>query len=343
MATFLDSLTFEEISKTDVLDVFVPVMLEEMGNDLELFASTPEKIDVENLVLLQNMLGALTDELPYDLVLSIHQLVFSTVLPNLVEDFGDYPSLRQAFYKFLLQEIDSVFPTFLVPFFHRSPEDFRTIVDAILWGIRHIDEQDISHTSLQMLYDLLHSVATSPEVGELFYHYFYLSIIQDVMQILTDRAHKSGFRLQCSLLTHLGRIVIENKIETPLEAADGSSAADSSNLEFIASHLSKLMLEAFGNSLTQSMISDFFSHTVFNRDKLQSSDRFRQSVRDFLIDMCEFRLDEDSKEMWSHEIRQRREEEREFDANMTPGLVNPNSLFAGNEVYDDFNDDDDDL
>ena len=76
---------------------------------------------------------------------------------------------------------------------------------------------------------------------------------------------------------------------------------------------------------------------------LTSKEKFREGVRDFLIDLCEFRQDDDSKEMWAEELRNQRDEERRIDASRAPGLVNPMTLPAGEEVFDNPQDDFDDF
>ena len=144
LTTFISSLTYEDLSHDDVLETFLPPILEEAGTDLQQSSFDPSKIEVEELVLFKEVISTLSDSLPQESLYEIHNLVFAHVLPHLVEDFGDYYPLREAFYKFLHQEIVSIFPTLYVPLFHNSPtEDFKMVVDSILWGVKHIDEQEV--------------------------------------------------------------------------------------------------------------------------------------------------------------------------------------------------------
>ena len=52
----------------------------------------------------------------------------------------------------------------------------------------------------------------NPQAAATFYQSFYLSLMQDIFVVLTDREHKTGFKLQAMILQHMFEIVDENKV-----------------------------------------------------------------------------------------------------------------------------------
>lgn len=53
--------------------------------------------------------------------------------------------------------------------------------------------RDIADVGLQICYELIENIRrTDPSIASGFYQSYYLSILQDIFFVLTDRDHKSG-------------------------------------------------------------------------------------------------------------------------------------------------------
>ena len=49
-----------------------------------------------------------------------------------------------------------------------------------------------------------------------FYQAYLLSLLQDILAVLTDRLHKPGFKMHASILQHIFGIVNTGKVTAPL-------------------------------------------------------------------------------------------------------------------------------
>ena len=57
--------------------------------------------------------------------------------------------------------------------------------------------------------ELLQNVSATPAVAQGFYQQFLLALIQDIFAVLTDRLHKSGFKMHATLLRNMFHLVKE--------------------------------------------------------------------------------------------------------------------------------------
>ena len=78
--------------------------------------------------------------------------------------------------------------------------------------------RDISETGLDILYELLQNVSQNANVAQGFYQQFLLALIRDVLAALTDRLHKSGFKMHATLLRTMFHLVQQNQVRPVLRS-----------------------------------------------------------------------------------------------------------------------------
>ena len=208
------------------------------------------------------------------------------------------------------------------------------MIDSILWAIKHT-ERNMSEMGLEILKELFDKLnQTNMDISNSFYGSFYVLILHEVLGIVTDRLHKSGFTLQVDLLFHLFGIVQRQ----PFVLANVNSHSVAENVVYVQNHLVDLLFEAFPN-MTKNGISVFVAN-CFNTQA--SVEQFRDLFRDFLITVKEFEA-EDNSEFYLMEKEKDLEEERKMlrqYRESVPGLMKPEDMLDNN--YDaQFNYDDD--
>lgn len=87
--------------------------------------------------------------------------------------------------------------------------------------------------------------SADPGIATAFFQQYYLSLLQDTFFVLTDADHKSGFKLQCLLLSRLIQLVATNQIQATL--FDPSTVPDPniSNIAFVREYTANLLKGAF--------------------------------------------------------------------------------------------------
>ncbi|KAI9867525.1 MAG: Karyopherin transporter, partial [Watsoniomyces obsoletus] len=76
---------------------------------------------------------------------------------------------------------------------------------------------------------------------------FYMTILQDVLFVLTDSDHKAGFKTQCMLLSRMFNLVETHKISQPLYQPS-DAAPGTSNKEYVSTFVANLLQRAFSGS-----------------------------------------------------------------------------------------------
>ena len=105
-------------------------------------------------------------------------------------------------------------------------------------------ERNIADTGLEILNALLQNVGRTPDIAQGFYQQYLLALIQDVFAVLTDRLHKSGFKMHSTLLRHMFHLVQMNQVTVPL-FDPANAPAGQSNPVFLRNHISNLLLTSF--------------------------------------------------------------------------------------------------
>lgn len=184
-------------------------------------------------------------------------------------------------------------------------------------------ERNIADTGLEILHELLLNVGRTPNIAQGFYQQYLLALIQDVFAVLTDRLHKSGFKMHSALLRHMFHLVQMNQVTVPL--FDPSKApAGQSNPTFLRDHMSNLLITSFPN-VTKTQVSVFLDGLF---DLKMDLNKFKMLLRDFLIQLKEFSV-EDNSALYSEEKEietRQREEIEKAQRSAIPGLVKPSDI-----------------
>ena len=83
------------------------------------------------------------------------------------------------------------------------------------------------------------------EVSNAFFQQYFLSVLQDILFVLTYADHKSGFKLQSILLARLFALVETGVIQAPLYDAATVSDANMTNSAFLKDSCNNMLKTAF--------------------------------------------------------------------------------------------------
>ncbi|PVU86567.1 hypothetical protein BB560_006659 [Smittium megazygosporum] len=248
------------------------------------------------------------------------QIIFESVmLPTLNminKDFSEFPDHRAAFFA-LLEQINSklFIGVILLP-----PDHFKLFVDSIVWGFKHTT-RDISDSSLMICMDLINNFAGSDQnSANTFFKMYYISLLQDILFVLTDSDHKSGFTLQCRVLYRLIEIVRSSTISNPLY---DERQPFTSNSEYVYAFIFDLLSNAFPN-LNKMQVKGFVTDVFeLNTD----FEVFKSAIRDFLINLKVFSGDNDALFIAERErdLLMRKKADRRA-ASQIPGLLKPSEM-----------------
>ena len=245
-------------------------------------ARDPEVLDLF-VTIVNNLRGEITEAVP-----QIMEALFVPTLGMITTNFEDFPEHRLNLYMLLKAVIEHCFPSlFAIP-----PEMQEQVVHAVVWGFKH-QERNIAETSLELLQAMLLNMERYPDpsVAQAFYRNFLVALIEDVLFVLTDRLHKSGFKLHASLLRDMFNLISTNRVQVPL-----GPDPNVPNAQYVRDYVTGQILRAFPN-VGQSVVGEFVQ-TLFMPD-MELAD-FKQHLRDFLIQIKEFSA-EDNSELFAEE------------------------------------------
>ncbi|EGG16820.1 exportin 1 [Cavenderia fasciculata] len=307
--------TFIERSedKSMIYQNFIPPLLDAVLGDYQ--TNTPETREPEVLSLMAVIVTSLK-QLVHPDIPKILEACFECTLSMITKNFEDFPYHRINFFN-LIRSINS--HAFVV-FQKLSAQQFKLLVDCIVWAFKHT-ERNISETGLNILKELIENVSKVPEIANVFFSTYVVSLLTDVLYILTDSFHKSGFSLQCDVIRAMF-IVIENGI-VKVPIFDQEAAAQMPNLtnsiyirEVVTNYLSSS--PNVTRQQVATMVQKIYSLTNVNATE------FKSAVRDFLINLKEFQGEGvDNKELYIEELNAEKEAALNR-ARAIPGMVRPN-------------------
>ena len=181
-------------------------------------------------------------------------------------------------------------------------------------------ERNIADTGLEVLHELLQNVGRTPNVAQGFYQQYLLSLIQDVFAVMTDRLHKSGFKMHATLLRMMFHLVQMNQVTVPLFDTSQQPPGQTNPL-FLREYISNLLIASFPN-LTKMQVAKFVDGMF---DIKMDLPFFKLHLRDFLIELKEFSAEDNSAlftEENEHE-RQQREQQLMAERSQVPGMMKP--------------------
>lgn len=176
---------------------------------------------------------------------------------------------------------------------------------------------------LNILHELLLNVGKTPNISQGFYQQYLLALIQDVFAVMTDRLHKSGFKMHATLLRYMFHLVQMNQVTVPL-FDQANSPAGQTNPAFLRDHISNLLIQSFPN-LTRSQVVNYVDGMF---DLKMDLPTFKTHLRDFLIQLKEFSI-EDNSSLYGEETEAQKRQQvaaQEAHRSAVPGLLKPSEI-----------------
>lgn len=277
-----------------------------------------------------------------DQVPTIMENVFECTLEMINKDFSEFPEHRVEFFNLLRAINLHCFPALL----KLDNNQFKFVIDSCSWAFKH-DNRDVEAAGLNMCLELINNIAEKTDIGtaNAFFQRFFVTILQDVLFVVTDSDHKAGFKTQSMLLMKLFYFIhpadgTQPKIQGPIYMPDQAQAG-TSNREFLAASVATLLQNAFPN--LQSYVlnnASYLSSDTNNSYRAQVAsfveglftlntqyDKFRLNLRDFLISLKEFAGD--NAELFIVEKEQQERDARAADMERRQkvgGLLKPSDL-----------------
>jgi exportin-1 len=195
-------------------------------------------------------------------------------------DYQSYPEHRMNFFTLVKALISNAFDAL----FQVQESNFnKDVLDAMLWASRH-NQPQMYETGLETILILIKNINAfkqanpSSNIADIFYKTYYFSIIQEILCVLTDSYHKSGFKLQAEIMQLLIQVVEFNQITPNLFDSNRS------NKEYTLNVLVELITNAFTH-LNKIQI-ETFCIALFN--KCYNYHEFKTLIRDFLTTLKSF-------------------------------------------------------
>ncbi|KAI5115713.1 hypothetical protein M0805_009262 [Coniferiporia weirii] len=308
------------IKKAEDLDAvysnFIPPLLDAILGDYNTNVPTARDAEVLNVMatITSRLGGLLTPQVP-----PVLDAVFEPTLSMINQDFSEFPEHRVGFFRLLRAINFYCFPALL----GLSPPQFKMFMDSIIWAIKHT-MRDIADMGLNLCLEVVNNFASAePQVSNAFFQQFFLSITQDIFYVLTDADHKSGFKLQSVLLARMFQLVETNQIQAPLFDPVTVPDPNVSNPAFLREYCTNLLKSAFPHMQMAQVQHFVVSLGEFHGD----INRFKLSLRDFLIQLKEFSGDNAELFLEEKEVEAAQKAEEERTAAMRiPGMLKPSQM-----------------
>lgn len=274
--TFVDTAAIEEnalevgLTKQLIAQQFVPPLLEPVLADYQ--SNMPQARDAEVLDLLATLATRLSESISAE-VQRIFDMVLGCTVDMIKGDFQSFPDHRTKFYALLKAINTHCFQSlFTLPEAH-----LRLYVDSLIWAIKH-EQPQVADSGLQILQQFLERLMSGPQhVYVSFFKIYYFTLMQDILKVLTDTFHKSGFKFQQQILLQLILVVEEGALN---EAAPKPKV-----MEFLYDLIGKSFPTLHRSQVEISVLNCF--------NKVRQPAEFQQHIRDFLITLRECGSHED--------------------------------------------------
>jgi len=287
------------LTPSQIAQRFVPPLLEPVLADYR--SNMPQARDAEVLDLLTVLATRIHESIAQE-VGRIFEMVLECTCDMIKGDFQSYPDHRVKFYD-LLKAINA--NCFQALFF--LPEaQLILFVDSLIWAMKH-EQPQVADSGLQVLSQFLERLLTGPSsIYVPFFKQYYFLILQDVIGVLTDTFHKSGFKLQQHILLQL------------VVAAESQMLGDAAPKQRVMEFLFKLIGKSFP-TLNKSQAEIFVLH-CFNKSRQPAE--FQSHIRDFLIQLKEWGSHESA--LYEADRQSAQEEQQQLERQLrmqVPGLV----------------------
>jgi exportin-1 len=287
------------ITVQQVAQRFIPPLLEPVLADYK--SNMPQARDAEVLDLLATLAtrlsGFISQEVP-----KIFEMVFECTCDMIKGDFQSYPDHRVKFYELLKAINTHCFEAL----FQLPDAQLKLYVDSLIWAAKH-EQPQVADSGLSILSDFLERLLKGPpQMYQPFFGQYYFTLLQDVLSVLTDTFHKSGFKLQQQILMQL------------IQASENGKLPEVAPKQRSMEFLFDLVGKSFP-TLHRSQVEIFVlqSFNLANR-----KDEFQAHIRDFLIQLREWGSHEDA--LYEDERKEARQLAQAQESQMrmaVPGLV----------------------
>ena len=170
----------------------------------------PNARDPEVLMLFATMFKKMGESLAMYLEKIIIHLGEST-LNMIKDDFVSYPEFREVCFKL----VEMLVKHCTAGLFQLPADKFNTIILTILFAMKH-EKPELMEIGLETMSALNQLVAGEPSVATLFYSNYYVGIIKDLLIVITDYRHMSGFKLQGLILQQLIQVAESDIVQAPI-------------------------------------------------------------------------------------------------------------------------------
>ncbi|KAL7068711.1 importin-beta N-terminal domain-containing protein [Cryptosporidium serpentis] len=279
------NITGTEVCHYVIRPLIIPILEEYMNCGIY---SDAREAQVLNLAA--NVVMRLSEiiESNIDLFNSIIFYIFECTLSMIKDNFHTYPDHREYFYQFLANCNEFCFVQLL-----SLPTNILTLyIESIIWAIRH-EQPNMAEKGLTILNKLIGNLIQSSHNGEEkvfndFCHGFYRSLNREVLSVLTDTLHTSGFHYQTLILHQLVKIVEFSLISNNGNSNNCATCGGTCLLSKVAimEYMVDLLLKSF--ITVQKEQVEAFVLELFNSVHSNTIAEFQTLVRDFLIQLKEF-------------------------------------------------------
>jgi exportin-1 len=276
--TFVGQATSQAAAEADVTvsqlaQRFIPPLLEPVLADYR--SNMPQARDAEVLDLLSILATRLSDSISQEATIGkIFEMVFECTCDMIKGDFQSYPDHRVKFYELLKAINTHCFEAL----FQLPDAQLKLYVDSLIWAAKH-EQPQVADSGLNILSDFLERLLKGPpQMYQPFFGQYYFTLLQDVLSVLTDTFHKSGFKLQQQILMQL------------IQASENGKLPEVAPKQRSMEFLFDLVGKSFP-TLHRSQVEIFVlqSFNLANR-----KDEFQAHIRDFLIQLREWGSHEDA-------------------------------------------------
>ena len=202
-----------------------------------------------------------------------------TVSPETGSAFTAYPEIRAGFFKLLASTIrECSRPVFGLP-----TAAFKLVFDSVMQAILHFD-RDIHERGLDMLNDLLTPLTRNMGVCSSFFKNYVQSMLTQLMHVLTDRMHVSGFVKQVKLLQKILSVVESGQLTAAIFEKFPN------NHDGVGQFLMHLIKKNFSERMDDTKIRNFVlaMQKVSREPHPQQAAKFETLLRDFVIELKQF-------------------------------------------------------
>ena len=179
LETFIsNSLDKNFVSQSIIPPLFSAILEDYQNNHPD--ARDPEVISLISVVVLQ-LKSTVSQEIP-----KIFACVIQPTINMIQSNFEDYPDHRVNLFNLIRAINANCFQVF----FLIQPDQFKLAIDSIVWAFKHT-MRNIADTGLITLSELWANIERS-EAANAFFKAYLVSLLNDLLSVLTDTLHKSG-------------------------------------------------------------------------------------------------------------------------------------------------------